>query len=133
MSIKQRPTHRVKHGPYRFLLDEGVEVDLVEEVLGRLLGRRRFDGVRSGIAQDSRVDSIRETDVTKVGISADPVIVLGLVRFENEWVTLTRVDLNRVNDQRLCRDAVRLDDSGLWPSIEKTKLSSHAIDTRRNR
>ena len=84
MSIKQRPTHRVKHGPYRFLLDEGVEVDLVEEVLGRLLGRRRFDGVRSGIAQDSRVDSIRETDVTKVGISADPVIVNSLVCSELE-------------------------------------------------
>ncbi len=72
--------HFIEHIAYRWFGDQGVEVSLIQEVLRRLLGRRRFDGVRSVVPQDGRVDSIRETDIAKVRIGADPVVVHSLVR-----------------------------------------------------
>ena len=57
-----------------------MEVDLVKEVLCGLLGRRRFDRICPRVAQDGRVDSICETDITKVRVRANPIIVNRLVR-----------------------------------------------------
>lgn len=63
-----------------------MEIGLLEEVLRRLLGRYRLDRVRSVVAQDGRVDTIRETDVAEVRVGPDPVVVESLVCSELEEV-----------------------------------------------
>ncbi len=62
-----------------------MEVDLVEEVLCRLLGRDRVHRVRSIVAQDGRVEAVAETEIAEVGVGADPVAVHRLVRGELEY------------------------------------------------
>ena len=61
-----------------------MEVYLVEEVLFLLLGRYRFGRVGSIVAQDGRVDAVREINIAEVGVRADPVVINGLVRSELE-------------------------------------------------
>ena len=61
-----------------------MEIGLLEEVLRRLLRRYRLDRVRAVVAQDGRVDTVRETDVTEVRVRPDPVVVDSLVRGELE-------------------------------------------------
>ena len=62
---------------------QGMKVRLDQRVrkLGRYSGRRLCQWC-ADIAQDSRVDAIREANITKVGVSSDPVVVDRLIRLE---------------------------------------------------
>ena len=58
-----------------------VRLDQRIRELGRYSGRRLCQRC-ADIAQDSRVDTIREADVAKVGVSSDPVVIDRLIRLE---------------------------------------------------
>ena len=68
-----------------------MEVYLVEEVLFLLLGRYRFGRVGSIVAQDGIVEAIREINIVKVVVGADPVVLDGLVRGAPEHKNLNIV------------------------------------------
>ena len=75
--MKQRNTsicayHRHRRQRMKVRLDQRIRE------LGRYSGRRLCQWC-ADIAQDSRVDAIREADVTEVGVGADPVVIDSLV------------------------------------------------------
>ena len=73
---------------YCYPRDEGVKIDLIEEVLGSLLRRRRLNWGRPVVAQDSRVDATGETHVPDIRVSPDPIVVCSLVCDElSEYVS----------------------------------------------
>ena len=107
-----------------------MEVGLFEEVLRRLLRRHRFDRVCGVVAQDSRVDAVREPDVAEVRVGADPVVINCLIRGElerrthdlvahsdaqarntyHERIPLSRENLDGIHGDGLRLNPVRLDD-----------------------
>ena len=97
-------------GPRGSGIGEWVKVRLDHRVAVGLLQCGRVAVHRPDIAQDCRVQPSIETSRTDAGISANPVIVDGLVGLQNERVALAGEDLDAVNSELLCADAVRLDD-----------------------
>ena len=61
-----------------------MKVYLIEDVLHCLLRYYWFGSVGSIVAQDGRVDAVREINIAEVGVRADPVVINGLVRSELE-------------------------------------------------
>lgn len=62
------------------------------------------------VSEDRRVKSIIEVRSVACRVDANPVVVDGLIGFENEGVTLSRVYWNRVDSQRFCKLSVGFDD-----------------------
>ena len=126
---------RLYGGMMEMTTDHRHRVKRMKVRLHELVGQRRRGGgggfgIRSAvIAQNGRVDAVREVDRADVGVRADPVVVNGLVRVElnnackipvealvrvmdtyNERVTLSDEDLDAVHLQRLGVDGVGLND-----------------------
>ena len=74
---------------------------MIRSRVGRSIG--------SLIPQDGRVQAPVETNSAQVGIGANPVVVNGLVRVEDEGISLASEYLNLIHNQRLSVDTVNLD------------------------
>ena len=62
------------------------------------MGRSRFCVSSAIIAEDSRVDAIRKSDVPEVRVSTNPVVIDGLVGVEL-WATVSNDnEVGRIGD-----------------------------------
>lgn len=68
-----------------------MKVYLIEDVLHCLLRYYWFGSVGSIVAQDGIVEAIREINIVKVVVGADPVVLDGLVRGAPEHKNLNIV------------------------------------------
>ena len=75
----------VEKNSYHRHRDERMQINLIQRLSRGLLHSCRFRDRCTFIPKDSRIDTAVETFHTSVGVSADPVVVDGLVGVELCW------------------------------------------------